>query len=306
VGIAASQTNICGICGLGVVVLNRDFSVQRTYYNGHSHPVLSVAVTDDGLYVATGGCDAAVVVWSVEYGPLSVLSAHNDWVRYLRFTRGPVGKLLLVSAGDDGLMVLWDPLTGLALALVEAFAGHAIRAMDVTQRMIVASGDYQPLSGAAAAPAALHGADDAHRIVSPGTFSVFELDAQRMTICESSGGPLVAHETCPTVCAISPGEEFLVSAAEDERLCVSSIARRVVLWTCAAFASKRRCMSFMNVGTSIKVLACPPVSSVIVVVACGSDGDVVQWIVDPRSGSSQLVRKMLSIGPLIDMAIVTV
>ncbi len=292
--IAASRSTICGACGLGVVVLDSRLAVQRTYLTAHSHPVLCVAVTEDGQHVATGGTDAAVVFWSVDGGPLSFLSAHNDWVRFLRFTRGAVGKLLLVSAGDDGLVVLWDPMIGAEIARLEHFHGQAIRAMDVSPRLLVASGDQQSVSLDLLSPAAM---------APRGSFFVFSIDTQAVTIA-AAGGPMTIHQGTPTTCLITANEEYLVSAAEDETLSVSSLTMRSVLWSCSAFVSKRRCMSFMNVATAIRILACPPLSSVIIVAACTSDGDVLQWIIDPRSNKSALSKKMLALGPLVDMDIV--
>jgi WD40 repeat protein len=40
------------------------------------------------------------------------LTGHLGWVEALAFCTTPGGRLLLASGGDDGAILLWDPLTG--------------------------------------------------------------------------------------------------------------------------------------------------------------------------------------------------
>ena len=282
---AAGGSSVCIGCGLGVTILNHNYVPQKAFLTAHSHTVLCVAATEDGQHLATGGSDAAVVFWSAMEGPLSFLSAHNDWVRFIRFARGPVGKLLLFSAGDDGLIVLWDPMLGIEIARLEYSQGSAIRAMDISQRLLVAASD---------AP------------FGRGSFGLFTFDSLAIY---DNGVLREVHTASPTTCTITPDEQWLVSAAEDEILSVTSLSLRQVMWSCTAFVSKRRCLSFMTTICAVRILACPPISSVIVVLACASDGEVLQWIVDPRRDVGQpsfLTKRALKIGPLVDMDIVGV
>ena len=75
---------------------------------GHEYPVRALAFSDDGELVAAGSEDMTVKVWSVAERALLQTLAHDDWVNAVAFGAGAE----LASAGDDGLLRLWDGRTG--------------------------------------------------------------------------------------------------------------------------------------------------------------------------------------------------
>ena len=88
---------------------NSDLSNSRLWRCNFAQPlgsILSIAISEDGAWVATGDADNAVRVWSVERGqPVWAFSGHSNWVRCVAFNRA--GDLL-ASGGGDGLIKLWS------------------------------------------------------------------------------------------------------------------------------------------------------------------------------------------------------
>ncbi|HEX8720115.1 MAG TPA: caspase family protein [Pyrinomonadaceae bacterium] len=84
---------------------------------GHSGVVLAVALSPDGLTLATGSLDRTVILWEVARGrQLRVLSGHTSFVNAVAF-----GGEKLASASDDGTIKLWDVATGREVATL---VGH--------------------------------------------------------------------------------------------------------------------------------------------------------------------------------------
>jgi hypothetical protein len=94
-------------------------------------------------------------------------------------------------------------------------------------------------------------------------------------------GPSSALATTTSV-ALSHSADWMVLGAEDESVIILRAQDSVVLWRNDALKSKRSCMAFMNTIVSVVIAAAPPRSSVFVVFAAASDGDVMQWVVNPR------------------------
>lgn len=77
---------------------------------GHSGPVLTVAFSPDGQYLATGGWDHLAMVWNVSNGRLvHKLTGHSEPVGNVAFS--PDGQLL-VTASWDGTAKLWSIRSG--------------------------------------------------------------------------------------------------------------------------------------------------------------------------------------------------
>ncbi|GAC1364204.1 MAG: NB-ARC domain-containing protein [Ktedonobacteraceae bacterium] len=84
--------------------------------------ILSVAVSPDGKFLATGTADSEVRLWSVDDGvPFGTLSGHTDWVRSVSIDRNGV---LLASASEDQTIRLWDVNTQRCLAILRGHTGR--------------------------------------------------------------------------------------------------------------------------------------------------------------------------------------
>ena len=93
-------------------------------YQHHTAPILCVAASDTGKYVATGGADKRLIIWSTdELKPLRVFTQHRDSVTSLAFRRG---TNQLYSCSADRTIKIWDEL-----AYVETLFGHQDEAVDV-------------------------------------------------------------------------------------------------------------------------------------------------------------------------------
>ena len=87
-----------------VVVWDLNTGEPTRVCTGHSGPVRSVAFGAGGSYVASGGDDKLVCIWDPDRDlEPAKLEGHVSSVRALTFL-GPT----LLSAGDDGVMAMWD------------------------------------------------------------------------------------------------------------------------------------------------------------------------------------------------------
>lgn len=80
---------------------------QSSYVFENAHLFASTAVTfnSDSKLLATGGFKGEIALWSVtDHKLLNILNWHSDTVRALQF----IGTNRLISAGDDGYVVLWN------------------------------------------------------------------------------------------------------------------------------------------------------------------------------------------------------
>ncbi len=95
-----------------------DFTLARTLV-GHSDGVLSVDISPDGRFLASGSKDATVTFWDLGSGEPERITFHEDWVGSVAFA--PDGKLF-AGAGSSGSIDLWATRTGEPL---HTLAGHA-------------------------------------------------------------------------------------------------------------------------------------------------------------------------------------
>ena len=95
-------------------------------YNHHTAPILAVAASSSGRFVATGGADKRLIVWSsADLTPLRVFTQHRDAVTSLAFRRG---TNQLYSASKDRTIKTWSLDE---LAYVETLFGHQDEVVDV-------------------------------------------------------------------------------------------------------------------------------------------------------------------------------
>ena len=82
-------------------------------FSGHSEDVLSLDLSPDGRWLATGSADDSVRLWEVATGrSVAVLQGHTDDVRSVAFS--PLGDRL-ASASEDGTVRLWSVPDGAPL-----------------------------------------------------------------------------------------------------------------------------------------------------------------------------------------------
>ncbi|KAJ9493908.1 pre-rRNA processing protein [Exophiala xenobiotica] len=105
--------------------------------HGHTGAILCVAASPDGNYVATGGADKKLIIWSAEdLRPLKTFTTHRDGVTGLAFapnsgTEAGFGVQLFSASMDRSLKTY--SLSGEdSLAYVETLFGHQDHVVDVS------------------------------------------------------------------------------------------------------------------------------------------------------------------------------
>ena len=98
-------------------------------YQHHTAPILCVAASDTGKFVATGGADKRLIIWSADdLKPLRVFTQHRDAVTSLAFRRG---TNQLYSSSRDRTIKIWDELSYL-----ETLFGHQDEILDVASLVL--------------------------------------------------------------------------------------------------------------------------------------------------------------------------
>ncbi len=104
---------------------NRNMKGDPSYQH-HTAPILCVAASSTGRFVATGGADKRLIIWSAEsLKPLRVFTQHRDAVTSLAFR---IGTNQLYSASKDRTVKTWSLDE---LAYVETLFGHQDEVVDV-------------------------------------------------------------------------------------------------------------------------------------------------------------------------------
>jgi len=89
----------------------------RWYWQRHSGPVLALAASADGNFVASGSSDGTINIWKMGTNPIEyrTLFGHESGVTALEFL--PDGQL--VSGSFDGTVRVWNPAAVESLAMFE-------------------------------------------------------------------------------------------------------------------------------------------------------------------------------------------
>jgi ribosomal RNA-processing protein 9 len=99
---------------------------NQNSYMGHVDSILTVAASQDGKFVVTGGRDRRIVVWDAKtLKPMRIFSQHRDSVTGLAFRRG---TNQMYSSSKDRTIKIWSLDE---LAYVETLFGHQDEVMDV-------------------------------------------------------------------------------------------------------------------------------------------------------------------------------
>ena len=100
--------------------------VKDSSYQGHVDSILTVAASQDGKFVVTGGKDRRIVVWDADtLHCLRVFEQHRDAVTGLAFRRG---TNQLFSSSKDRTIKVWSLNE---LAYVETLFGHQDEVLDI-------------------------------------------------------------------------------------------------------------------------------------------------------------------------------
>ena len=109
---------------------------SATQQHGHNGPILTVAASPDGRYVATGGADKKLIVWSTsDLTPLKTFTTHRDKVLSVAFSPSTASQpglgSQLYSASSDRSIKTYSLASEESLAYVETLFGHQDHVVDV-------------------------------------------------------------------------------------------------------------------------------------------------------------------------------
>jgi ribosomal RNA-processing protein 9 len=95
-------------------------------YIGHTAPILCIAASSSGKYLATGGEDKKLIIWdAIELRPLKVFSQHRDVILGVSFRRN---THTLFSASADRTIKIWSLDE---MAYIETLFGHQDQVVDI-------------------------------------------------------------------------------------------------------------------------------------------------------------------------------
>lgn len=113
-------------------------SLETVIQKGHELAVVSIAISSDSNYVATGSKDKSAKLWEMSSGrEVRSFLAHEATVTSLEFT--PDGKMLLTGSNDKSIR-LWDVTSGREIYSIQTDDIITDIAIDPKQKFFVVAG----------------------------------------------------------------------------------------------------------------------------------------------------------------------
>jgi hypothetical protein len=267
----------------------------------HAAQVLCVAL-GPARTVATGSADGSVAVWTMNAaetgvaGPPLLLSGHTDWVRFLRFASDGKGRILLVSAGDDGRVIQWGALEAEMLTMNAISTRSPIRCLGVSpsHTCFAVGCDDSGVSVLAMMPST--SSSGGNNIAAAGTNRWDAISAAFTSAQQAIRGGVDHHHNPQSSPPLSPvlrrfaghegvvsalsisGGELLCAGTEGEVVYLHCLRTGATLATCHAHQTRRFCVGLMTTICSVEFLL--DSQRALVVLSVASDGVMVVWTLE--------------------------
>jgi WD40 repeat protein len=113
--------NSAGLTNGSVIVFDSGAQFRRATLVGHQGGVFGVAISPDGLAIASAGRDGTVKLRAAPVPPMALVHTLVGHMAYVSFTAfSPDGKRLATGSADRTVRI-WDATSG---ALQTTFTGH--------------------------------------------------------------------------------------------------------------------------------------------------------------------------------------